>query len=103
MIKYTKEELTKILEDHKLWLNDKTTGKKADLIHTGLSDAILFKADLRDTNLIGVNLDGVDLSYAELYKANMGGVDLICAKLRHADLRYAILSGVIFTDTRKEW
>jgi len=51
-----KEELTKILEDHKLWLKDNSKGKRADL--TG--------ADLTGANLTGANLNRADLTGASL-------------------------------------
>lgn len=46
-----KGQLQKILDDHKLWLEDKG-GKRADL-----RGADLRGADLRDANLRGANLD----------------------------------------------
>ncbi len=58
----TKEELTKILEDHKVWLDDNEKGKKADL-----SCANLRGADLRGANLSCANLYGANLSCANLY------------------------------------
>ena len=56
-----KEELTKILEDHKLWLKDNSKGKRADL--TG---ADLTGADLTGANLTGANLNRADLTGASL-------------------------------------
>tara|TARA_R110000824_G_scaffold152171_1_gene323269 strand:- start:71 stop:277 length:207 start_codon:yes stop_codon:yes gene_type:complete len=56
MTKYTEEELTKILEDHKLWLNDNKTGKRANLENANLVGANLYKANLSDANLSGVDL-----------------------------------------------
>lgn len=73
-----KEELNKILELHKNWLNNEFPCKRADL-----SGAILRGADLRGADLSGAILSGADLS----------GADLIGADLRHADLRRANLIG----------
>ena len=80
-MQYTKEELNKILEDHKLWLKGKG-GRRANLNN----------ADLRDADLIGANLIGADLRGADLR-----GADLRCADLRDADLRGADLIGANFS------
>ena len=47
-------ELSKILENHKLWLKDRKKGERADL-----RDANLRGADLRDANLSGVDLERI--------------------------------------------
>ena len=60
----TQEELKKILENHKHWLNEDCEGwenMKADL-----SDADLRGADLRGANLINANLINADLINANL-------------------------------------
>ena len=46
----TKEELSIILKQHKLWLEDGSKGKKADLSYSNLSFT-----SLRDANLSGAN------------------------------------------------
>ena len=51
-----KEELDKILELHKKWLNDERCGVKADLRGANLQGANLRYADLQDANLQGANL-----------------------------------------------
>jgi len=56
-----KKELTKILNDHKKWLND-DGGTRADLtgaVLTGavLTDAVLTRAVLTDADLTGADLD----------------------------------------------
>ena len=55
MKKITKKELTAFLRKHKLWLEDKDGGERADLSETDLSGA----------NLSGANLYGADLSEAD--------------------------------------
>ena len=90
-----REKLDKILENHKLWLNDKG-GERADLSDTNLTTADLRGADLRNANLYGADLRGADLSdanlrNANLYGANLRNADLYSANLRYADLRYADL------------
>lgn len=86
-----KEELNKILELHKNWLNNEFPCKRADLncaILRGadLSGAILRGADLRGADLSGADLIGADLRHADLRRA-----DLSCADLNGADLDYSCL------------
>ena len=69
-----KEDLDKILEEHKLWLDGKG-GKRSDLHGANLCDADLRGADLR----------GADLSSADLRGAYLHGADLRGAYLRGAD------------------
>ena len=72
----TQNELNKILENHKHWINRDCEDWKS------------MKADLSGANLSGANLRGADLSGANLSGANLRGADL-----RSAYLRYAYLSG----------
>ena len=72
----TQNELNKILENHKHWINRDCEDWKS------------MKADLR-----GANLRGADFSGADLSGANLRGADLRGADLRSAYLRYAYLSG----------
>ena len=72
----TKEELKVILDNHKLWLEGKEGGVRAD---PGL-------ADLYDANLKYANLYGADLEVTYLK-----GVNLMCAYLKSANLRDAIM------------
>lgn len=64
----TKKQLNKILENHKLWINNEG-GKRADL-----QGANLQGADLRSANL-----QGAYLQYANLQSANLRNADLGCA------------------------
>jgi uncharacterized protein YjbI with pentapeptide repeats len=75
--------LKNILEQHKLWLEDNTTGTRADL----------GGADLRGANLSGANLSGANLHFADLSGANLHFADLHFADLHFADLRGADLRG----------
>ena len=69
----SKDELDKIIGNHKLWLQ--TNGEKGE------------RADLRYANLRYANLSYANLRYANLSYANLSSADL-----RYADLRYADLS-----------
>ena len=56
----TAEKLQKILEKHKLWLNDEPSGERADLRWADLRWANLSGANLSGANLSGANLSGAD-------------------------------------------
>ena len=91
-----REKLDKILENHKLWLNDKG-GERADLRYADLRYADLYNADLRYADLRGANLRyadlyNADLRGADLYNANLRGANLNNADLNNADLRYTNLN-----------
>ena len=62
MKKISKKELSKILEQHRLWL--KTEGRKGQR-------ANLYKADLSEVDLSEANLSEADLSEANLSLANL--------------------------------
>ena len=97
----TQEELNKILENHKHWLNEDCEGwesMRANLYEADLRGADLYEANLRGANLCGANLRGADLYEANLRGANLCGADLYEANLRGADLcgadlRWANLCG----------
>jgi uncharacterized protein YjbI with pentapeptide repeats len=120
---FKKDDLNNILEQHRIWLIDRSKGscahlnnadlRGADLRGADLNNADLRGADLRGANLTGANLRGADLSnavlayadlsdvvlrYANLTGANLRGADLSNAVLAYADLsdvvlRYANLTG----------
>ena len=75
-----KEQLDKILDNHKLWLKTNgTEGERANLRDADLSSANLSDADLRSANLSSANLH-----YANLRSANLSDADL-----RYADLDFS--------------
>lgn len=63
------KELKEVLNLHRMWLSDASTGKRANL-----SEANLIRADLFGANLFGANLFGADLTEANLTGANLHGV-----------------------------
>lgn len=94
----TQEELAKILELHKKWLNGEEGGERAnlsgaDLRWANLSGANLSSADLSMANLSGADLRLADLSGADMSDANLSRANLSGANLSGADLRWADLSG----------
>ena len=54
------DELTKVLEEHRKWRLDSTTGKRADLGGADLGGAYLRGAYLRGANLRGADLGGAE-------------------------------------------
>ena len=78
MTELTRENLNKILEEHKHWLNEDCVGwenMRANLRCANLRDAYLHRA-----NLYGANLRGADLHNADLSGANLCDADLRGAK-----------------------
>ena len=88
-----KEELRKVLEQHKGWRNG-TGGKRADRDGAYLEGAYLEGAYLEGADLRGAYLRGADLRRTYLEGAYLRGADLREADLRGADLRGAYLEGV---------
>lgn len=82
------EELEKILESHKRWLEGED-GKRANLRGVDLHGADLHGADLRKADLYFANLHGADLREANLLFANLSGADLYGADLHRANLLFA--------------
>ena len=66
MRKVSQEELAKILEKHKKWLDDDPDGERADLSDADLSDADLSDANLSRADLSLADLSVADLSWAEI-------------------------------------
>lgn len=96
--KIDQQDLYKILEDHKQWLNTKEMlGRRAILQRANLSRANLQKANLnrailQEANLAGANLKGTWLSNANLQNANLQVADLQNAVMLVSNLRMADLS-----------
>ena len=85
--KISQDELEVFLRKHKLWLEGKPDGERANL--TG--------ADLTGANLYGANLTGADLTGAYLTRANLYGAYLTGAYLTGANLYGANLTGADLT------
>ena len=82
MRRITQEELDKIIEQHRHWLNEDCEGWEG-------MKANLSCANLSCTDLSDANLSGADLSCTDLSDANLRGADLSDANLRGADLSCA--------------
>lgn len=95
----TQEELNKIIENHKTWIESEEEGERADLRRAKLIDVDLTGEDLRDADLEradlrGAHLNRSNLSSAWLREARLDGADLREANLRDASLRNAVLIGI---------
>lgn len=98
MRKITENELQEILRKHKLWLNEKEGGERADLTGADLIGADLRGADLTGAYLRGADLRGANLRMANLIGADLRGANLNRADLTEADLREADLHGANLTE-----
>ena len=84
-----RRELSKILRNHKHWLNEDCEGwenMRARLREADLSGIDLRGADLREADLRGANLSGANLFKANLFGTNLCEADLCKADLSGADL-----------------
>ena len=96
MKELTRKKLSKILEEHKHWIDEDCKNwdvMRADLHNADLRDADLHGAVLRGANLRNAVLYNANLSGADLYRANLCDANLSDANLRYANLRGADLSG----------
>ena len=91
--KITKEELDTFLRKHKLWLECKDGGERADLQGADLQGAYLQGADLQGAYLQGADLRRAYLQGADLRRAYLQGAYLQGAYLQGADLQGADLQG----------
>lgn len=99
----TKEELKKVLELHKKWLNNETDGVRANLWGTDLRGidlrgvnlrlALLSEADMRGTDLREANFRGADMCRVDISGTDCRGADLSGTDLRGSDMRKTDLSG----------
>ncbi|EBU0282101.1 pentapeptide repeat-containing protein [Salmonella enterica] len=87
-------DLSKILEEHKVWITSmRESGSRADLRGANLYGADLCGANLCDADLYGDNLCDANLCGANLRDANLRGADLRGANLCGANLCGADLCG----------
>ncbi|EMD4321311.1 pentapeptide repeat-containing protein [Salmonella enterica] len=92
-------ELSKVLEQHKVWITSmRESGSRANLRGANLYGANLRDANLRDANLRDADLSGANLYGANLRDANLRGANLYGANLRDANLRGANLSDANLRD-----
>ena len=80
MSKITAGKLSKILKEHKRWIENEKEGEKADLSSANLGEANLRGANLSYAYLSGADLRGANLRYADLIKANLTKVKNLSKK-----------------------
>ncbi len=98
------DELKKILNDHRRWLESEgKKGKRANLAYAKLKEADLYAACLSGINLQGADLQGADLSEADLYGANLQDANLDDAILGWASLDGAKLQRASFQGADLRW
>ena len=88
------KKLDEILRLHKMWLEGKEGGERADLWDADLQDANLRRADLRSADLRDADLQDANLRRADLRDANLQDANLQDANLQGANLRDANLRDV---------
>ena len=106
MTELTRENLNKILEEHKHWINEDCKNweemradlRNADLRRTDLLNANLSGADLRNADLRSTDLSRACLRNADLLNADLHGASLLNANLSGANLLNANLSGACLRD-----
>ena len=89
MKKIKQEQINKMLEEHKHWLNEDC--EWWETMKADFSDCDLRGADLHGADLSGAILRNADLCYADLSDVDLRGTNLSGASLSSADLRYADL------------
>ena len=103
----TPEQLKKVLEDHKAWLEKEEKSDDdplkanlclADLRYADLWKANLSNVDLRSAILAHANLEGAKLSNADLRSAILGAANLTNANLMKANLMEAYMEGANLTE-----
>lgn len=85
------DELKKILDLHKRWLNGDADGRRANLQGADLQDMDLRGADLWGADAQNASFAGADLQNADLGKADLRGADFFYANLQNVELRGADL------------
>ena len=92
----SKEELEKILENHRHYLAEDICGwetMKADLARANLSRVDLRESNLKYANLRGANLNLSNLSEAKISYADLQGANLSQTDISEANLTLTYLSG----------
>ena len=81
------------LKSHLMWIEDESSGVRADFSHQDLKGINLKGANLYRAIIEGANLKDANLKDADLRRVNLQGADLIGANLKGANLKGANLEG----------
>jgi uncharacterized protein YjbI with pentapeptide repeats len=119
----TQQELDKILEQHKIWVDsgykkgecanfEKACLEFLNFSNTNLAHASFRKANLRNANFkntklwnanfIRANLEDANFEKADLFQANLAHANLEDTNFEKADLHHIDLSNLEFDDTKLE-
>ena len=95
-------ELDAIIEKHKLWLDGKKDGKRANFTGKSLNGlniagANLEWANFKSADLTGANLSGANLALANFKGSNLSGANFTGANIAGANFREANTTGADFT------
>lgn len=97
---YTPEELSEILEKHRLWLDDEEGGERANLTGANLTGANLADAYLARANLARANLTDAYLTRA--YLAELSTMRGLSGNLREVKAIQADIRPVTYTATHMQ-
>ena len=99
----TREALKEILAKHKLWLEEKDGGERADMWRAdmwrvdmrgaNMRRANLQYADMQDVDMRGADMRRADMQDADMQEADMRGANMQRANLQYADMRHADMHG----------
>ena len=97
----TKEELNKVLELHKKWLDGDSTGRIADLRDADFRNATLRGADLRGADLRRAKLRDADIDFS-VWPLWCGGLDVHIDDRIAVQLLYHLVRNVLFSRNTSE-
>lgn len=90
---YTNKQIKEIIGKHKLWLDNKDGGVRANFDGSNLTNVNLRGTNLDYASLVRVKLDSADLEGASFVGANFDYASLVCVKLNYANLDSASFVG----------
>jgi hypothetical protein len=95
-------EINRMLEKHKLWLNDEDSGVQADFRSANLEDANFRSANLQSANFENTLLRDANFEDAYLRDADFEGAYLSYTNFRGANFRFANLEDANFSGSNFE-
>ena len=97
----TQEELNKVLELHKKWLDGDSTGRIADLRDADFRNATLRGADLRGADLRRAKLRDADIDFS-VWPLWCGGLDVHIDDRIAIQLLYHLVRNVLYSKNTSE-
>ena len=87
----TQQELNEILRKHKLWLDGKEGGERANMQSAHMRSANMQSANMQSAHMRSADMQCANMQRADMQCADMRYADMQCADMRYADMRYANL------------